>query len=218
MCLRVVLWWLSGRTESEDANSNLLDVCGLGLKVSPRFFDAIVDRADKNSLEGPTMRKMVRPSLPTSPFEPMYTVVGTQISTIARNYLVHQAEPPPVLLIVGWDDENWDEEVVRPADVDDETSNRRFIAEAAEIADIPVSTQTFSSRTRAYHRVLDQLLEQLNGAWTVDKHLLTLSTFPIMHLDTLHIQARTRSVRRAIIFGKEQYRESRTLDLQHERF
>ena len=209
---------MSEATEAEDANLNLLDVCGLGLKVSPRFFEVIVDRADQSSLEGPTMRKMVQPSLPTSPFQPTYTLVGTQISTIARNYLVHQPDPPPVLLIVGWDDENWDDEAVRPADIDDETSCRRFVAEAATNADIPVSPRTFSSRTRTYHRILDQLLEQFDGAGTVDKYLLTLSTFAMMHLDTLHIQAKTRLVRRAIMFAKGQYGESGNLDLQYERF
>lgn len=220
VCLRVVLWWLSEGREAEDSHPNLLDVCGLALKVSPRFFEAIVDRADKTSLDGQAQRKMVQPSLPTSPFQPMYTVVGTQLSTVARNYLVHQADPPPVLLIVGWDDDDWDDEMIRPADVDDGTSTRMFVTYAATNGDMPVPPRPFSSRTRTYHRVLDQLLGQIDGAETADKYLLTLSTFPMIHLDTLHIQAKTRSLRKVIMYGKGIYTctESSEVNLHHERF
>ena len=217
VCLRVVLWWLDEETEAEDANEDLLDVCGLGLKVSRRFFEAIVDRADKNSFNSGS-DKRVQPSLPTSPFQPTYTVVGTQISTVARNYPVHQADPPPVLLIVGWDDDNWDDIYHRPADIDDETSVPIFVSNAASNDDTSISPRTISSRTRTYHKILDQLLEKIGGARTTDKYLLTLSTLPMMHLDALHIQAKTRLVRRRTIFEHRLFAVSGYIKLQDERF
>ena len=38
--LRVVLWWCSEMTEDDGttSNSNIGEICGLGLKVSPQFF------------------------------------------------------------------------------------------------------------------------------------------------------------------------------------
>ena len=156
---------------------------------------------------------MVRPSLPTIPFQPTYTVIGTHISTTAYNYLVHQVDPPPVLLTVGWDDDNWDGEIFRPKDVEDEFPRRMFIDEG-----MPVSPQPFSSRTRTCHQTLDQLLAQFEGTVVAEKTLLTLAAFPLMHLDTLQIQAKTRYLRQAIRFYKGQYTEVGQFDLQTERF
>lgn len=42
-CSRVVLWWSD---VSEQAFRDLVIVCGLGLRVGPRFFQAIFDRLD----------------------------------------------------------------------------------------------------------------------------------------------------------------------------
>ena len=212
VCLRVVLWWLTWNTLTGDENSDLLDVCGLGLKIDHRFFEAIVDRGDQKSVEELIGRKMVHSALPTSPFQPTYTVVGTQIATVARQYLSHQADPPPVLLIVGWDDNKWDYETLEPGDVVD----AKFIRSSTELR--LASSRGSSPRSGTYHKILDQLLEHPNGEGSTDKHLLTLSIFPMMHLDTLRIQAETRSIRRITVYQQGRRTEGLAIVLQDERF
>ena len=221
VCLRVVLWWLGdymddGMNEGETGSEDLLDVCGLGLKISPRFFHTIDDLFNNWSFWRMPTGGMVQPSLPTSPFEPTYLVIGSQISTIASNYLAHEANSPPVLLIIGWDDKSWDHESLRPADIDDDESYRPHLV--TDIATSTIPSRTFFSRTRIYQRVLDQLIGQINAAEIGDKLLLTLATLPMMHLDTLHIQAKTRILRRSIMFGRGQLRVTGGPDLQAQRY
>ena len=218
VCLRVLLWWLHGEILEGNAGSDLLDICFFGLKLSPRFFEAIVDRMSTSGLNLSRRRKMVQPFLPTKPFQPLYTVVGSQISTIARNYLTHQADTPPVQVIVGWDDDNWDDDAFRAADVDDEASERMVLLGAAANDNVSVSQRSFSTRIQTYRRILDQLLEQSYGTETAEKGFSTLSIFSMMHLDTLHIQAKTRFLRKAIMFDKGRYREPNIVNLQDGRF
>lgn len=97
-CLRVVLWW---GNEKNLIPTELLNVCGLGLKIHPRFFGALSDRADKGSLQGLCQRGLVQPFLPGNP-SPNYTIIGNHISTTARDYITGKVDAPPVLLIVGW--------------------------------------------------------------------------------------------------------------------
>lgn len=80
--------------------SELLDVCGLGLKIGPRFFEALYDKADRRTMEHPRRRVL-------GPFHQSYTVVGNQITTMANDYISGHENAPPVLLIVGWDDDDW---------------------------------------------------------------------------------------------------------------
>ena len=143
---------------------------------------------------------MVHPFLPSRPFKPIYTALGTQISTVARDYLVYQADPPPVLLIVGWDNDNWDNKDFVPADINDEASVRMPTKIASEIPDFPIST--FSTRSLTYQKVLDHLLEQVDGPQMSDNEPVCLSSFPMIHLDTLHVLAKVRSLRRDAVTSK----------------
>lgn len=102
-CLRVVLWWLS---VNEGASPKLLDVCGLGLKISPQSFEALNDKASVLSIPAPIRQKWPQPFQPIDPFQPAYTAVGNQIATTARNYILDQADTPPIILLVGWEANN----------------------------------------------------------------------------------------------------------------
>lgn len=212
--LRVVLWWCSEMTQDDGSisNSNIGEICGLGLKINPQFFKAMDERSNKIFYNA---RPMVHPFLPSRSFEPTYTALGTQIFTVARNYLVHQADPPPILLIVGWDNDSWDNKNLAPADINDEASTRMPTKIASEIPDFPIST--FSTRSLTYQNVLDDLLEQVNDPQISDNELLCLSIFPMIHLDTLHVLAKVRSLRRNAILSNATKHENHDW-LQSSRF
>ncbi len=201
-CLRVVLWWLDG---SPTVPEELLDVCGLGLKIGPRFFEALIERANKRSHQSNRQLAVSRPFQPNDPFQPTYTVIGNQIATVARNYIMDQADNPPVLLIVGWNADQWDDFhfhysnnprlLKRGWDAVDVSPFRFATVDEPrrDVTEVPTGSLFFRSRT--YVKTLDHLLKQNRSAAIEDQQLLVLSTLPMMHLDTLHMNAKIRSLR-----------------------
>ena len=201
-CLRVVLWWLDG---TQTVPAELLDVCGLGLKIGPRFFEALVERANKRW--GASERQVVvaRPFQPNDPFQPTYTVIGNQIATVARNYIMDQAGTPPVLLIVGWNADGWDDQhfhysnnphlLRRDWDTVDVSPFRFATVDETRRDDTEVPTGSLFFRSRTYVKILDHLLKQNGSAAIGNQQLLVLSTLPMMHLDTLHMNAMILSLR-----------------------
>ncbi len=211
--LRVLLWWVN---QSGPIIPELLDVCGLGLKIGPQFFGTVAELADRWSLEDhpvfeedttPSHRgKGVRPFLPGQ--SQHYTAIGTQVVTIARNYSSARADPPPVIVIVGWDDKNW-----RDDDLQLHESSRQAISDWClnetppfqfpKISDIqhdnvPPETESRYSRSRVYSASLGQLLRHIDCAAITAADLLLLSIMPLLHIDTLQMRAKTRSLRRLI--------------------
>ena len=200
-CLRVLLWW---SYDNYGEPRDLFEVCGLGLKIHPRFFEALIDRANKNSLDDRYKRGLVQPSLPDDLFRSNYTVVGNHILTIARDYISGRADIPPILLIVGWsdgrDDCAWGDHSGNEFDPDTPHSYKCEPDEVSHFqASVVESGRSRFLRSRTYVRILDQLLKRSDSAATGNEHLLILSTLPLMHLDTLHMRANMRSLRRAHI-------------------
>ena len=210
--LRVVLWW-GGWDDEKQEPRDLLNICSLGLKVHPRFFEAFIDRADNYSLNGLLRRRLVQSSLPDVPFRPNYTVVGNHISTIARDYMSGRADTPPVLLIVGWNDGRGDYAWHDDSDnsLDPSMPHSDWCEPGGEShfqAPIvgkclnnvaPIARGSRYLRSRTYIKLLHQLLEENDSAVAGKEHLLMLSTLPLMHLDTLHMHAKMRSLRCAYI-------------------
>ena len=203
-CLRVVLWWLDG---TRTVPAELLDVCGLGLKIGPRFFEALIERADKRSNASDRQLTVVRPFQPNDPFQPTYTVIGNQIATVARNYIMDQAGTPPVLLIVGWNADEWDNQhfhysndphlLQRDWDAVDVSPFRFATVDETLRDDTEVPTGSLFFRSRTYVKILDHLLKENRSAAMGNQQLLVLSALPMMHLDTLHMSAKIRSLRQA---------------------
>ena len=196
----------------------MLNVCGLGLKIHPRFFGALSDRADKGSLNSLLQRGLVQPFMPGNP-SPNYTIVGNHISTLTRNYITGQVDIPPVLLIVGWrdgeDDYAWHDELGDNFDPTtphpdwcepDEVSHfqasivERGVTEGGLRNDMQIPRKSRFLRSRTYVKILDELLKKNDNAATGNEHLLILCTLPMMHLDTLYIYAKIRSLRRELIY------------------
>ena len=206
--VRVVLWWdVRDIRKQQDQPKDLLNICSLGLKIHPRFFEAFIDRADKYQLEGPLRRSLVQPSLPDDPFRPTYTVIGNQISTIARDYIVGRADTPPVLLIVGWNGgdyawhhdnfDNFDPSMLH-SEYCEPGGESRFQAPIVGRYlnnEGPILRRSRYLRSRTYIKLLDHLLKENDGAVARKEHLLILSTLPLMHFDTLHMHAKMRSLR-----------------------
>ena len=208
-CLRVVLWWGS---DDGGVPTEMLNVCGLGLKIHPRFFGALGDRADKSSLQSRRQRGMVQPFLPGNP-SPKYTIVGNHISTTARDYITGRVDTPPVLLIVGWKDGNDDCAWHDVFDDDFDPSTPHYWCEHDEVSQFQASVvesglrndmqkprRSRFLRSRTYIENLEELLGRNDSAATGNEHLLILCNFPMMHLDTLHIYAKIRCLRRQYIF------------------
>lgn len=203
-CLRVVLWWLDG---TQTVPAELLDVCGLGLKIGPHFFEALIERANQRPNASDRQLTVVRPFQPNDPFQPTYTVISNQIATVARNYIMDQAATPPVLLIVGWNDNDWDDQhfhysndphlLKRDWDAVDVSPFRFATVDETPRDDTEVPTGSLFFRSRTYVKILDHLLKQNRSAAIGNQQLLVLSTLPMMHLDTLHMNAKIRSLRPA---------------------
>lgn len=221
-CLRVLLWW---GYKDYGVPRDLFDVCGLGLNTHPRFFEALFDRANKNSLDYGYKRGLVQPSLPDDLFRSNYTVVGNHILTIARDYISGRADIPPILLIVGWsdgsDDFAWGDHFGNDhfCNEFDPAPPHSYKCEPDEVshfqASVVESGRSRFLRSRTYVRILNQLLKRSDSAATGIEHLLILSTLPLMHLDTLHIRANMRSLRRAHIRDIENTEVANTV--KHER-
>lgn len=77
ICLRVLLWLVK---KDSPVASELLDICGMDLKIDPQFFRTLINVVD--------------------PLQPSRAQQHTAIGS--------QAETPPLLIVVGWDDENCD--------------------------------------------------------------------------------------------------------------
>ena len=208
-CLRVVLWW---GNDDGGVPIEMLNVCGLGLKIHPRFFGALGDRADKGSLQSLRQRGLVQPFMPGNP-SPNYTIVGNHISTTARDYITGRVDTPPALLIVGWkdgsDDCAWHD--VFGDDFDPTTPH--YWCEPDEVSHfqasivgsglrngVQIPRRSRFLRSRTYVENLEELLKKTDSAATGNEHLLILCNLPMMHLDTLHIHANIRCLRRQYIF------------------
>ena len=198
---------------------DLFEVCGLGLKIHPRFFEALIDRANKKSLDD-RYKRLVQPSLPDDLFRSNYTVVGNHILSIARDYISGRADIPPIVLIVGWrdgrDDCAWGDHSGNEFDPDTPHSYKCEPDEVSHFqASVVESGRSRFLRSRTYVDILDQLLKRSDSAATGNEHLLVLSTLPLMHLDTLHMRANMRSLRRAHIRDIENAEVANTV--KHER-
>ena len=227
--LRVVLWWGGWDDEKQDQPKDLFNVCSLGLKIHPRFFEAFIDRADKYSLNGLLRPRLVQPSLPDDPYRPKYTVIGNHISTIARDYIIGRADTPPVLLIVGWNDgrgdyawhhedyDNFDPSMLHSnwCEPGGESHFQAPIVGKYLNNEAPILRRSRNLRSRTYVELLDHLLKENASAVAGKEHLLILSTLPLMHLDTLHMHAKMRSLRCAFICNVEdaEYAD----DVKHQR-
>ena len=208
--LRVVLWWSGWADDKHGRPNELLNVCGLGLKIHPRFFEAFIDRY---SLDGVHGRGLVQPSLPDDLSRPEYTIIGNQISTIARDYIIGRADTPPVLLIVGWndsgDDYAWYQESRNVFDPSMQHSDSCYPSDESHFQapivgkcvknEAPIPRRSRYLRSRTYVKLLDQLLKENDSAVDGKEQLLILSTLPLMHFDTLHMHAIMRSLRCAYI-------------------
>ena len=211
-CLRVVLWW--GNEQGVEP-TELMNVCGLGLKIHPRFFGALSERTDKSSVAMFINRSLVQPSLPGNP-SPNYTIIGNHISTTARDYITGRVNTPPTLLIVGWsdgyNDYAWYDDLSNDFNPSTQHLNwsesdvvshfQASIAESGLRNDMQIPKKSRFLRTRTYVKILDELLKKTDSAATGNEHLLILCSLPMMHLDTLHIHAEIRRQRRNYFFLK----------------
>ena len=199
VCFRVVLWWLDS---SLALTSSLLNVCGLGLKISPHFFETIHNRASRHSLAGSNHRDAVR-----SPGR-SHEVIGSHVATVARHYLPGGAGGPPVLLVVGWNGVTWGIE-----HADDHlyfsTPIVRGFDEAPPLKapnrgecfldSRKIDSKFMSYRTQTYAEKLGELLKQDHALAADDANLPVICMIPLIHLDTLVLQGRCLSIRRLLM-------------------
>lgn len=207
--LRVLLWWVDQRYP---ITPELLDVCGLGLKIGPQFFGTLTELSDRWSLDD-HRGKGVRPFQPGQ--SEHYTAIGTQLVTIARNYVSVQADTPPVradsppvIVIVGWDDRNWKDDDLQLHEYSRQATSDWFLDETPPFQfrqtinfpdeNLRLETESAHSRSRVYTASLGQLLKRTECATIRDADLLFLSMMPLLHIDTLQMRAKTRSLRRLI--------------------
>ena len=195
MC-RILLWWLRPKYAYP---TWLLDVCGLGLRIGPQFFDALHARASVYS-------RASESALPMWSFPLNHTLVGQHISTTARDYLPGQAASPPIVLVVGWDSKFWDSmnDVFQPTvyfpgvcerqDVDIHNTppfHNPHESDKNEDRDARLQPKSIYYGTRAYKKVLHWLLEQKRGIAMRDDEYPTFCTMPLIRLDIISLQIKS---------------------------
>ena len=188
--LRVLLWWLD---DSRLLTSRFLDVCGFGLAIDPGFFITLVDQAKRFATKGD--RRFSMRSVQTS-----YTLVGNHILCVARDYIPSKTDTPPVLLVVGWNDEKIENNIIRSrSDFDNPRKVLDGIPPCARKSQERLEEAHWNCqdyRSRRYAEILSQLIERKRQTATGEQRLLILAMLPILQIDALHIQGRCRSVRR----------------------
>ena len=195
---RVVLWWTY---DSPQFSEDFLNACGLGLRLDPRFFEALQE------LKEIDVPKDVRMTA-TRGLRPSFTVLGNQAATVTRDYIPGKANAPPILLVVGWGNNGG--------------RNGKAISDniqQLEFHDFPLEWMpSFSQASKAdpelygYHHknarrhytveayvtVLGELLEQLSDELLEDVDLEVVTLMPLMYLDALHLQLKSRSLRQKL--------------------
>ena len=197
-CLRIVLWWLTDR-EHSGLTPELLNVCGLGLKIDSRFFEAIIEKTDRGYLS--TRMEMIQPFLSSPAFRAKCLVFGSAAAIVARDYIIGEPNVPPVLLIVGWNDKNWANEM---SYIDEDWSAVHHARHSDDLMHREdYNCQVFSNnvikseflRSQMYIKTLNIMLQQSDSTHIGDGNIIFLSVLPLIHLDSLHMYAKMRLLR-----------------------
>ena len=195
---RVVLWWTG---TSFGLSRDFLDVCGLGLRLDPRFFEALQD------LKGPRSEKYDKVKA-TRALHSKFTVLGNQVATVARNYMPESANAPPVLVVAGWGDNGgMNGKGISVVDSIDLSSLPLHEGPSFSkpglprypnhnLYPIPRGYQHYT--VEAFIKILIKLLGQRSGGADDDVDLQVLTLMPLIYLDALHMQAKSRSLRRGL--------------------
>ena len=203
-CLRLVLWWLG---TPKCLSSQLLDVCGLGLGIGPSFFEAITER-----IAPPDVRKLqpLQPFRPDGQPYPIHIIAGNYIATTAYDY-VKKVDVPPVLLLVGWDQQiGLDPEdrfkgVLIPTIwqttwvLDNALSPPPRIWDKAKVLDTQVPSERLHIQSRIYVDCLHHVCRTIEYAEQSNEDFILLASLPLMFLITMEVNARIRLLRQSIM-------------------
>ena len=192
---RVLLCWIKSDIP---APRYLLDVCGLCLQIGPQFFDILAEKSDWKH-RYPKRRGVFRS------YQNLQVIVGRQIATVSYDYIKTRARVPPVLVIVGWDEDRW-------------TKASMFSCQPRDLCGVPpfevsgdsnrsnVSAKTRSESvfygSRAYLLTLQHMLqERLHDLTMKDADILSFLMLPLPYLDLHSLQGQSRSIRRLSMIG-----------------
>ena len=224
---RILLWWLA-----PDSNFpiNLCRILGLALRISPHFLIALGEASGflhDGSLQTEEMKEVVHS------FSPSHTILGQHISMIARNYLPEQEAAPPVVLIVGWEKRYWGTTSL--------TKARRLFAQFSlprrwkerDLYDSPPfqesnagngefflkrkPSESIHHGTRAYQKALDRPLGLKCNTHVPDEDIMILCLMPLMSLETISLQMRSRLLQaqaRLITENQEELEDSSEVFLE----
>ena len=192
---RVLLCWIK---PDIPAPAYLLDVCGLCLQLGPQFFDKLAEKSDWRHRD-PYRQGAFRS------YEPLQAIVGRYIATISYDCIKTRDRVPPVLVIVGWDEDRW-------------TKTSMFSRQPQDLCGIPpfnipkvgnrdhVRAETRSESifygSRAYLSTLQHMLQEgIHDRTIKDVDVLSFLMLPLPYLDLHSLQGQSRSIRRLSMVG-----------------
>lgn len=213
--VRILLWWVS---DLDPLTPDLLNICGLALRIRPEFFEALDQRADRASTHW-LRRNIDLPSQSTS------MALGNQMITTARDYKATKINMPPVVVVVGWDDLHWGVEKNNLAG-----SPPSILRSFETLQSLPFSLaqanksepqmklpreESIFKRTQLYARCLEEALKRARGPGFPEVKITVLCILALLELDARHIQAKVFSLRRVLIAAQWSHVDD---SLKNERF
>ena len=157
----------------------------------------------------------------STPSAQAYTISGQHISMIARNYLPEQTAAPPVVLIVGWDKRYWETDERAYATANMSRKPKFYSSWERDLYDSPpfhgpstVDGELFLERrrsesvhqgTRTYQKALDRTLGLKYNTQVPDEDIAVLCLMPLMSLETISLQVRSRLLQAQIVLEIEGY-------------
>ncbi|MCJ1454467.1 hypothetical protein MMC28_004820, partial [Mycoblastus sanguinarius] len=165
-----------------------VDFCGLGLRIGPRFFEALLDIMEwsQSSDYGHEHE-----SMPSFSLTPDHIIIRSTIATIAEGYLPENAEAPPVVLIAV------DHSRYTRYKVWGDGKTSPFVPGGK--TEPPKGEPRIKLFFQAYARILSQLLEPKDSAAARDINLPLLSMKPLLSIDALHVRENYKVLRQAYI-------------------
>ena len=95
--VQIVLWTIGERISLE-----LLDILGLGLRIDPQFFLAVIQTLGARQRSEPFDRVV-----DTRPLRPSHVVIDRLVATLVHHYPIDKPAAPPIILIAGAIDDGY---------------------------------------------------------------------------------------------------------------
>lgn len=210
VCVQVIVWPVKTRV-----SARLTDILGLGLRMDPQFFLAVLCQ----------WGELVRfgNAVDTRPLRPSHVVIDHVAATFVRHYPIDEPIAPPIILIAGDLDFTQGFECVASQNI---SSPPPFTLPKAPIQ----SGRKYGSDLRwldIYKETFSGLAENNHGITKSTVAIIAGVLMPLLHMNCLKIRTcflylrRTFLALQAIMYSNEVDREAvdhETSILRHERF